>query len=179
MHKEKEMKRIVIGFVCVLSMVLATAAFGADGVRIGSVDIQKVLLNSDAGKEAKEQLAGKGNRYEGEKNSREEELKQLKGELEKQSVVLADDARKAKEQLFMQKRKELDRFLKDAQEDLQAKNDELTSRLVEQIVKVIQNYGKDKGYSYIFVKNDSMVFVDEKADLTDEILKAFNGAKAK
>lgn len=79
----------------------------------------------------------------------------------------------------MQKRKELDRFLKDAQEDLQAKNDELTSRLVEQIVKVIQNYGKDKGYSYIFVKNDSMVFVDEKADLTDEILKAFNGAKAK
>jgi outer membrane protein len=179
MHKENEMKRIVIGFACVLSMVLATAAFGADGVKIGSVDIQKVLLNSDAGKEAKEQLAGKGNRYESEKNSREEELKQLKGELEKQSVVLADDARKAKEQLFMQKRKELDRFLKDAQEDLQAKNDELTSRLVEQIVKVIQNYGREKGYLFILVKNDSMVFVDEKADLTDEILKSFNGSRAK
>jgi outer membrane protein len=173
------MKRIITVFVFSLFIALASAAFAADGLKIGSVDIQKVLILSDAGKEAKEQLAGKGNRYEAEKNSREEELKKLKGELEKQSVVLADDARKAKEQLFMQKRKELDRFLKDAQEDLQSKNDELTSRLVEQIVKVIQNYGREKGYSFVFVKNDSMVFVDEKADLTDEILKAFNGSRAK
>jgi outer membrane protein len=179
MLKEKQMKRIVTVFALSLFIALATAAFGADGLKIGSVDIQKVLILSDAGKDAKEQLAGKGNRYEAEKNSREEELKKLKGELEKQSVVLAEDARKAKEQLFMQKRKELDRFLKDAQEDLQAKNDEFTSRLVEEIVKIIQDYGKKNGFSYIFVKNESMVFVDEKADLTDEILKAFNTAKKK
>ncbi|HLO25736.1 MAG TPA: OmpH family outer membrane protein [Geobacteraceae bacterium] len=173
------MKRIAAVFTFSMSLVIAAAAFGADGVKIGSIDIQKVLTTSDAGKEAKEQLAGKGNRYEGEKNSREEELRKLKGELEKQSVVLSDDARKAKEQLFMQKRKELDRFLKDAQEDLQAKNDELTGRLVEEIVKLIQDYGKKNGFSVIFVKNESMVFVDEKVDLTEEILKAFNSAKKK
>src|SRR5512144_131682 len=173
------MKRIAAVFTFSMSLVIAAAAFGADGVKIGSVDMQKVLTTSDAGKEAKEQLAGKGNRYEGEKNSREEELRKLKGELEKQSVVLSDDARKAKEQLFMQKRKELDRFLKDAQEDLQARNDELTNRLVEEIVKLIQDYGKKNGYSVIFVKNESMVFVDENVDLTDGILKAFNGARKK
>ncbi len=173
------MKRIITAVAFSLSLAFAAAAFGADGVKIGSVDIQKVLILSEAGKEAKEQLAGKGNKYETEKNSREEELRKLKGELEKQSVVLADDARKAKEQIFMQKRKELDRFLKDAQEDLQAKNDELTNRLVEEIVKVIQDYGKKNSYSYIFVKNESMVFVDEKVDLTDEILKTFNSLKKK
>ena len=173
------MKRIVTVVALSLSIALTTAAFGADGVKIGSVDVQKVLILSDAGKEAKEQLAGKGNKYESEKNAREEELRKLKGDLEKQSVILADDARKGKEQLFMQKRKELDRFLKDAQEDLQAKNDELTSRLVEEIVKIIQDYGKRNGYSFIFIKNESMVFVDEKADLTDEILKAFNNSRKK
>jgi outer membrane protein len=173
------MKRIVTICAFLLSLPLATAALGADGVKIGSVDVQKVLVLSDAGKEAKEQLAGKGNRYEAEKNTREEELKKLKGDLEKQSVVLADDARKAKEQLFMQKRKELDRFLKDAQEDLQAKNDELTSRLVEGIVKLIQDYGKKNGYSLIFVKNEGMVFVDENVDLTEAILKAFNSSRKK
>ena len=173
------MKRIVTACALVLSVVFAASSFGADGAKIGSVDIQKVLLTSDAGKEAKEQLAGKGNKYETEKNSREEELRKLKGELEKQSVVLSDEARKTKEQLFMQKRKDLDRFLKDAQEDLQAKNDELTSRLVEEIVKVIQDYGKKNGFSVVFVKNESMVFVDEKVDLTDEILKAFNTTKKK
>jgi outer membrane protein len=177
--KEKQMKRIVTICAAALTMALATAAFGADGVKLGSVDIQKVLVLSNAGKEAKEQLAAKGNKYEAEKNTREEELRKLKADLEKQSVVLSEDSRKSKEQLFMQKRKELDRFLKDAQDDLQAKNDELTGKLVENIVKLIQDFGKKNGYSYIFVKNESMVYVDQKSDLTEEILKEFNSTDKK
>jgi len=173
------MKRIIITFILALSIPLASAAFGADGVKLGSVDIQKLLLLSDAGKEAKEQLAGKANKLEGEKNAREEELKKLKAELERQNVVLADDARKAKEQNFMQKRKELDRFLKDAQEEMQAKNDELTNRIVDEIVKIIQEYGRKNGYTIVFVKNEGMIYVDEKADLTNEVLNAFNAARKK
>ena len=160
-----------------LTLIIASAACAADGVKLGSVDIQKVLILSEAGKEAKEQLAAKGNKYEAEKNSREEDLKKLKGELEKQSVLLSESARGAKEKDYQQKLKEYQRFLKDAQDDLQAKNDELTNRLVEEIVKIVQGYGKMNAFSYIFVKNDSMVYADEKNDLTDEILKAFNTAR--
>ena len=173
------MKQIIITLILALTIPLASAALGAEGVKFGSVDIQKVLILSDAGKEAKEQLAGKANKIEGEKSSREEELKKLKAELERQNVVLADDARKAKEQNFMQKRKELDRFLKDAQEEIQAKNDELTNRIVDEVVKIIQEYGRKNGYTIIFVKNEGMIYVDEKADLTDEVLKAFNAARKK
>jgi outer membrane protein len=173
------MKRIIITLILALSIPLASAALGAEGVKLGSVDIQKVLILSDAGKEAKEQLAGKANKFEGEKNAREEELKKLKAELERQTVILADDARKAKEQNFMQKRKELDRFLKDAQEEIQAKNDELTNRIVDEVVKIIQEYGRKNGYTIVFVKNEGMLYVDEKADLTDEVLKAFNAARKK
>ena len=173
------MKRIIITLILALSMSFASAALGADGVKFGSVDIQKVLQLSDAGKEAKELLAGKANKYEGEKTAREEELKKLKAELERQTVLLAEDARKAKEQNFMQKRKELDRFLKDAQEEMQAKNDELTNRIVDEVVKIIQEYGRKNGFTIVFVKNEGMIYVDEKADLTDEILKAFNATRKK
>ncbi len=173
------MKRIIIALVLALSLPLASGAFGADGIKLGSVDIQKVLLMSDAGKEAKEQLAAKANKYEGEKNAKEEELKKLKGELEKQSVLLAEAARSAKEKDYQQKLKEYQRFLKDAQDDLQAKNDELTNKIVEEIVKGIQSYGKQNGYTMIFVKNEGMVYVNEQADLTDEILKTFNASRKK
>ncbi len=173
------MKRIIAALALALSLALAPVAFCADGVKLGSVDVQKILILSDAGKEAKEQLAARGNKYEAEKNTREEELKKLKGELEKQSVLLSESARSAKEKDYQQKLKEYQRFLKDAQEDLQAKNDELTNKIVEEIVKVIQDYGKKNGYSFIFVKNDSMIYVDEKADLTEELLKAFNASKKK
>ncbi len=119
----------------------------------------------------------KANKYEGEKNSREEELKRLKAELEKQNVLLSESARGAKEKDYQQKLKEYQRFLKDAQDDLQAKNDELTNKIVEQIVKMVQEYGRKNGYTFVFVKNDGMLFVDEKADLTEELLKTFNAAK--
>lgn len=173
------MKRIFAAVALVLSIPLATVAFGADGVKIATVDIQKLLILSEGGKEVKEQLAAKANKYDAEKTSREEDLKKLKGELEKQSGVLTDDARKAKEQLFFQKRKELDRSLKVAEEDFEAMKQELTSRLVEELVKIIQDYGKKNGYSVIFIRNDSMVYVDEKTDLTDEILKAYDSSRKK
>ncbi len=170
------MKRIVTTFFLICFLSLAATAFCAE-LKLGCVDIQKVLVNSDAGKSAKEQLAAKAGRYEGEKNSREEELKKLKAELEKQNVLLSESARAAKEKDYQQKLKEYQRFMKDAQDDLQAKNDELTNKIVEQIVKLVQGYGRENGYTIVFVRNEGMIYVDDKADLTDQILKVFNAAR--
>ncbi len=173
------MKRIITTLVVVCFLSMTTAAFGANGVKLGSVDIQKVLLLSNVGKQAKEQLAAKAKSYEGEKNAKEAELKKLKGELEKQNSLLSQDARSAKELTYQQKLRDYQRFLKDAQDDLQAKNDELTNKIVEEIVKTIQSYGRQNGYTIIFIKNDGMVYVDDNVDLTDVILKDFNASSSK
>jgi outer membrane protein len=174
------MKRIFsVVLMAVFSLVVASGVFAADGAKIGSVDIQKVLLLSNPGKEAKEQLAQKANKYETEKNAKEEELKKLKAELEKQSVLLSETARSNKEKDYQQRLKEYQRFLKDAQDDLQAKNDELTNRIVDDIIKVTQDYARKNGYTAIFVRNETMIYLDDKADLTDQLLKLFNETKKK
>ncbi len=173
------MKRIVTALALVCCLGIASAASAAEGTKLGFVDVQKVLLLSEAGKEAKEQLSLRANKYEADKNAREEELKKLKAELEKQSVLLSETARGAKEKDYQQKYKEYQRFVKDAQDDLQAKNEELTNKLVDEIIKVIQGYGRSNGYTFIFVRNESMLYADDKADLTDEMLKAFNALKKK
>jgi outer membrane protein len=170
------MKRVFISVMLFVLFALALPVVAADA-KLGSVDMQKILLLSDAGKEAKEQLAIKAAKYEAEKNVKEEDLKKLKYELEKQSVLLSESARGSKEKDYQQKLKEYQRFLKDAQEDLQAKNDEFTNKIVDEIVKVVHEFGKKNEYTYIFVKNESMLFVDDKADLTDELLNQFNALK--
>lgn len=170
------MNRSWITTVLLLLSFLALPVFAAD-LKLGNVDMQKMLMLSDAGKDAKEQLAVKAAKYEAEKNLKEEDLKKLKGELEKQSVLLSEGARVAKEKDYQQRLKEYQRFLKDAQDDLQAKNDEYTNKIVDEIVKVVQDHGKKNGYTYIFVKNESMLFMDDKVDLTDELLKQFNAAR--
>ncbi len=157
----------------VLITTFSLPAFASES-KFGTVDMQKILLLSDAGKDAKVQLALKAAKYEAEKNIKEDDLKKLKGELEKQSVLLSEVARGAKEKDYQQKLKEYQRFLKDAQDDLQAKNDEYTNRIVEEIVRVVQEYGRKNAYTFIFVKNESMIFMDDRVDLTDELLKQFN-----
>jgi len=170
------MKKALFVLLLMLLSLAALPAFAAEA-KLGTVDMQKLLMLSDAGKDAKEQLALRAAKYEAEKNVKEEELKKLKGELEKQSVLLSESARGGKEKDYQQKLKEYQRFLKDAQEDLQAKNDEFTNRIVDEIVKLVQEYGKKSGYTFIFVKNESMIFMDDRVDLTDELLKQFNAAK--
>lgn len=169
------MKRFIVAMFMVLALPISVLA--ADGSKFASVDVQKVLLMSDAGKAAKEQLGQRAGKYEAEKASREGELKKLKGELESQGTVLNDSARSAKERDYQQHLKEYQRFLKEAQEDLQGKNDELTSRIVEEIAKVVQDYGRKNGYTAIFVKNETMIYLDPTADVTDEILKAYNATR--
>ena len=168
------MKQIVTVCMLALSLALTSSAFAVDEVKLGSVDVQKILILSDAGKEAKGQLDTKAGKIEREKNSREVEFNKLKAELEKQSVPLSETERSAKEKAYEQRLQEYQQFVNKAKEDFQAENAELTKRIAGNIIKVVQDYGRKKGYLFIFVKNDSMLYLDEKVDLTDEILQALN-----
>lgn len=171
------MRSLLAGVMFLVVLVSANLA-AAEG-KFGMVDLQKILVLSDAGKVAKEQLGAKAAKYDAEKNAKEEELKKLKAELERQNVLLSESARAAKEKDYQQKLKEYQRFLKDAQDDLQTRNDELTNKIGEDIVKLVQEYGKKNGYATIFIKNEAMIYVDDKIDLTDELLKQFNALRKK
>jgi len=92
---------------------------------------------------------------------------------------LSESAKAAKEKDYQTKLKDFQRFAKDAQEELQAKDEELTRKILGDMEKVIRDYGKKKGYTFIFIRNESMLYADEKADLTDDILKQYNSGRKK
>jgi outer membrane protein len=165
------MKRLVPALVAIC--IASTTAFAAD-LKIGYIEMQRALNSSDAGKAAKEQLAARLKKYQEEINVKQDELKKLKDDLEKQGAFLNDASKSAKEKDYQQRLKEFQRFTKDAQEELQGKDEEFTRKILEGMEKVIQEYGRKNGYTFIFVRNESMLFADDKADLTNEVLKLFN-----
>ena len=174
------MKKGIGALALSMCIFAATAVNAADGgVKLGAVDVQKVLHNSDAGKAAKEQLSAKIAKYEAEKNTREDELKKLKAELERQNIILNESARNAKEKDYQQKLKEYQRFIKDVNDELQAKDDELKNKIIDDTLKVTQDYGRKNGYTFIFVKSEVMMYMDDKVDVTDDIVKLLNSKKDK
>ncbi len=171
------MKRAILaGIVAVC--IAATSVCAAD-LKLGYIDMQRALNGSDAGKEAKEQLATKVKKYQDEINVKQEDLKKLKDELEKQGMLLSDSARATKEKDYQNKLKDFQRFTKDAQDELQGKDEEFTRKILEGMEKIIKEYGRKNGYTFILVKSESMLFADEKVDLTEEILKLLNANRKK
>ena len=158
--------------------IAATPTFAAD-LKLGYIDMQRALNASEAGKEAKEQLAARVKKYQEEINTKQEDIKKLKDELEKQGILLSESSRAAKEKDYQQRLKEFQRFTKDAQDELQGKDEEFTRKILESMEKVIREFGSKNGYTFIFVKNEGMLFADDKADVTEEVLKLLNASRKK
>jgi outer membrane protein len=166
--------KILMGIFLCLSMVVPISAAET---KFAYIDMQRVLIGSDAGKEAKEQLAARVKKYQDEINVKQEDLKKLKEYLEKQGFSLSDTARTAKENDYQKKLKDFQRFTKDAQDELQGKDEEFTRKILEGVEKVLQEYGRKNGYTSIFVKNEYMLYVNDKADITEEVLRSFNKSR--
>ncbi len=161
-------------------VVMSCSVWAADGSKLGYIDMQRALAMSDAGKSAKNQLQEKLKKYQEQINSKQADLQKLKNDLEKQGMTLNETARAAKEKDYQQRLKDFQRYTKDAEEDLQARDSEFTRKILETLEKVVQEYGKSKGYSMIFdARGAGLLYADKAADLTDEILKALNAANSK
>jgi len=184
------MKQVVL-FTLALLLALASPVLAANGVKYAALDVQKILMASDeakfafvdvqkiltlsyAGKEAKVKLDSDVLKAEMEKNSREQELDKLKAEMEKRSVHLSETERIAKQKIYEHRFQEYQQFVTKTTEELRAENTELVNSIVRNIVKVVQNYGRKNGLLCIFFKNESMLYLDDKVDITDAILQTFN-----
>ena len=175
------MKRIITTCMIVLLTLTAAAGICFAEAKFGYVDVQKALNLSESGKEAKEQLSGKVKRYQDEINTKQEELKKLKEDLERQGVILSESKKAEKEKEYSAKLKDFQRFTKDAQDELQGKDEELTKKILESFEKVVQEYGRKNGFTLIFARtgSDGIIFFDDKIDLTDTLVKQFNGSRKK
>ncbi len=167
------MKQFLVFFVVCLSLVASPAM--AQAQKIAYVDLQKALNLSAAGKEAKDKIKAKVQEYDADVQQRQEELKKLKDDLEKQAMLLSEDARNSKERDYQKKVKDYQRFTKDIQETLQQMDADFTRKILEDLLKVAQNFGKSNGYSMILEKTESsIVYADESIDITDDVIKEFD-----
>lgn len=161
----------------VMAGVLVTPALAAD-IKIGYVDLQRALNESEAGKKAKGDFKRQVDSLESQLKGKKEELDRLKDELERKSVVMRDEERRKLEDEFQRKRLDLKRKFEDSQGELQKKDNELTGVIIRELQEVIRQIGDRDRYTLILELSSSPVLYNDKsADLTDEVLTAYNARK--
>lgn len=86
------------------------------------------------------------------------------------SAVMSDEQKKKAEDNIIQNKRRFQFEQQSLKEDLQTKQRELLQQVQVSIKTVIQAYGKQQGYDFIFT-DSSIAYASDAVNITDEILE--------
>ena len=146
--------------------------YSAD-IKIGSVDMQRVINECSAGNEARKVIAQDGEKFQRLIAEKQRELQTMKESFEKQALMLTPDARANKEREYQNKLREFQRWGEDTQNELNQKRTQMEQNISIGLMKVVQEIGANEGYTFILQKNENIVlFTSKPTDITDQVIKA-------
>ena len=154
----------------------APARASAPGVaKIGVINVERLVQESALGKEAFNRVKKLNDSKKEEGDKLQKELRDMEQKLADQGTSMADDKREALQKSYQEKAIAFKRFQDDANRDLEAAQKKELGELERRVFPVINQVGREKGYTLIFNKFQSgLVFADDAVDITDEVLKVFN-----
>lgn len=158
--------------------IFPVSLFAVDTVKLGSIDIQKILNESETGKKAKLDLESLIKSKQSTIDEKGKAVEKLKTDIEKQASVLSADARKSKEDELEKGIREYQRLVQDSQADIKKKEAELTDVILKDIREIIDKIGETEGYTLIIEKG-MIVYSSKGLDITDNIIKKYDESKAK
>ena len=107
-------------------------------------------------------------------------LDTLKDELQKQSMMLSQEAKLDKEAQYKRKVRDFQDMGQSYQRKLQQAEQSLSKPIIDKLLEVIQDYGKKNGFTAIFDKQASgLVFSQDNVDVTSAIIAELNKAMRK
>jgi outer membrane protein len=160
----------------VLAVVIAAAAVPAAAqVNVAVIDVQRVVTESDPGKEALQKLKELQDAKIDEGRALQQELAALQEQMSKQRFTLSEERLAELGKQMEDKQIALQRFQDDAERELEEARRRELGGLEERILPVINEIGSEQGYILIFNKFQSgLVYADDAVDITDDVIRRFN-----
>lgn len=167
----------VFRLVTLLALALAavpTTVRAAD-TKLGIVDLQRALNEVEEGKVAKDRLKKDFEAKQKQLDGKQDELRKMKGELDKQAVVMSEDARREKAAEFEKKVAEVQGFYTDLQKQLAEQERKATGGIFEKMAALTREIANDEGFTIVLERTDAgVVFAPPSIDITDQLIRRYN-----
>lgn len=155
-------------------LALVSPSYAVDAGKIGYVDLARVFDEYQKTKQFDKALEAKGASKQSERDKMVAEIKKLRDEAELSSAKAKDD----KQVVIDEKIKALQEYDRTTRDGLRRERDGMVKDILKEIETVIQDFGKNQGFSFIF--NDRvLVYKSEGDDLTNQVIKVLNDSYAK
>jgi outer membrane protein len=170
------MKYIFTSFF-IFAILLTPHISKSQSMNIACVDLKRVIVESDQGKQIQKILTDEAERLKKNLDAKQDELQKLKDAIEKQGATITPEARADKEKQYQAKLKDYQRLAGDYQSELQQKDSEYMEKILKDLEGVIKALGEKDNYTIILEKNQSgILFSTPAVEITDKVVAAFNEA---
>ncbi len=157
----------------VLLLGWAGPVWAAQPLRIGVVDIQQVLNQSQKGSAVRQKLDQERAARQKDLDAKQQEVMKLQADLEKQAPLLSEQAKREKSEAIQRMVRDARRIAEDSNRDFEKQVREAETDITREIFAVIQEYGKDQGYSSI-MERSTLIYSSPSVDITAEIIKRYD-----
>ncbi len=155
--------------------VIAVALPASAQLKVAVIDVQRVVTESDPGKESLKKLAELRDQKIAAGQALRQELEALRDQFGKQRFTVSESRLEQMSKEIEDKSIVLRRFEDDAQRDLEDARRKALGALEERIMPVINQIGQEQGLTLIFNKFQSgLVYADDAVDITPDVIRRFN-----
>jgi Skp family chaperone for outer membrane proteins len=141
-------RKMIAGFLAVLMMPgLSLPAFAAE-LKVAYVDVGEVFDNYQKTKDQDLVLKTAGEAKEKERNDMMAKIRSMEDEL----ALLAADARAAKQEQLIEKKRQLEDFDRTVRQQLAEQRDKVVREIFQEIDVVVQELSTKGGYDMVFNK---------------------------
>jgi outer membrane protein len=172
------MTRSVIRGALMAVVVAAVAMPAAAQNKIAVIDVQRVVTESDPGKEVMQRLKAITDAKSQEGQALQQQFAALQEQYNKQRFTVSESRQAEMSKEIEDKQIAIRRFQDDAQREVQEAQRRELGGLEERILPIINKVGQEQSFTLIFNKFQSgLVYADETVDITDEVIRRFNTAQ--
>jgi len=172
------MYRSMFRMAALAAVAMAVALPVGAQANLAVIDVQRVVTESDPGKEAIKKLKSISDAKVAEGQALQQNLAALQEQFNKQRFTVSEER-------LAEMNKELEdgsiamrRFEDDAKRELEEARRRELGGLEQRILPIINEIGQERGYTLIFNKFQSgLVYADEAVDITDDVIRRFNTAQ--
>ena len=154
-------------------MLFASMATAQDRVKIGFIDVQRAINESQPGRIARDKFQAQVKKAETELLREKQELERLKSDFDKKSPLLKDDERRSMEGDLQKRVVNYQRAMGDLQQELKQKEGEMTGDILRDLEKIVTEVGKADKFT-IILERSQILYSDQATDITSKVIEVYN-----
>jgi outer membrane protein len=158
----------------VIALVAPAAGALAQEFKIGFVNSERVMRESNLAKAAQAKLEAEFGRRERELRDAAAKLQVSAEKLEKDGALLSESERTRRQRELVETERDLQRKRREFQEDAQARRNEELQAVVERANKVIKQIFDQEKYDLIL---QDAIHASARIDITKKVIDALNAQK--